>query len=155
MRYLNPKAPKFYRSRSGNVMVEFALAFSVLFSIFTGTFQFGYTFYQYNVLAAAVNDGARYASLRPYDSTSPTPSSAFLTAVRNIVVYGNPSGGVKAVTPDLKTSNVNCSATFTNGIPSAVTVSVSGYTIKSIFGGSTLTNKPKVTYAYQGIYSPY
>ena len=155
MRYTAPKVPKSRYRRSGHVMVEFALSFSVLFSIFTGTFQFGYTFYQYNVLAAAINDGARYASLRPYDSTGPTPSSAFLTAVRSAVVYGDPSGGAKTVTPGLKTSNVNCSATFTNGVPSAVTVSVSGYTIKSIFGGSTLTNKPKVTYAYQGIYSPY
>ncbi len=141
--------------RAGNVMIEFGLSFAVLFSILIGTFQFGYTFYQYDVLAAAVNNGARYASLRPYDSTTGTPSNTFLAAVRNIVVYGDPSGGTKSVVPGLKTTNVNCSAVFTNGIPSSVTVSVSGYTINSAFARSTLTNKPKVTYVYQGVYSPY
>jgi hypothetical protein len=33
-------------------------------------------------------------------------------------------------------------------------VSVSGYSIDSIFATSTLTNKPKITYAYQGIWTP-
>jgi Flp pilus assembly protein TadG len=143
------------RSRcAGNVLIEFAISFGVLFSVLAGTFQFGYTFYQYNVLATAVNDGARYASLRPYDSTTPTPSSAFATAVQNMVVYGNPSGGTRPVTPGLATSNVNVSAAFTSGIPSSVTVSVSGYTINSAFAKTTLTTKPKVTYVYQGIFSP-
>jgi hypothetical protein len=44
--------------------------------------------------------------------------------------------------------------TFANGVPSAMTVSISGYIIDSVFATTTLTKKPQVTYAYQGIWSP-
>lgn len=143
------------RCRRGNAMLEFAIGASVLTSIFAGTFQFGYTFYQYNLLKNAVSDGARYASLRTYDSATSTPSSAFQTAVKNMVVYGNPGGGSSPIAPNLATTNVNLSVTFTNGIPSAMTVSITGYTIGAVFGTTTLTNKPSVTYTYQGVYAPF
>src|SRR5690349_6615797 len=112
--------------QKGNAMMEFALGATILFATFAGTFQFGYTFYQYNLLEHAVNQGARYASMKPYDSTTATPTDAFKTAVRNVVVYGDPTGtNTSAVVRNLTTANVNVSATFTNGIPSAVTVSIS------------------------------
>ena len=141
--------------RRGNAMMEFAIGAGVLTSIFAGTFQFGYTFYQYNLLKNAVSDGARYASLRTYDSSSATPSTAFQTAVKNMVVYGDPGGGTSPIAPNLTISNVNLVPTFTNGVPTAMTVSLSGYTIGAVFGTTTLTNKPAVTYAYQGVYAPY
>jgi len=135
-------------------MLEFALGSGVLIAAFTGTFQFGYIFLQYNNLENAVARGARYASLVPYDSATTTPSSAFQTAIQNMVLYGSPTAGTSPVLTGLTTSNVNLTVTFTNGIPSAMTVSISGYTINSIFATSSLTNKPQVTYAYQGIWSP-
>jgi Flp pilus assembly protein TadG len=135
-------------------MVEFAIGAGVLLSAFTGTFQFGYTFLQYNNLENAVARGARYASLVPYDSASTTPSTAFRTAVQNMVLYGTPTAGSTPVLPNLATSNVNLTVTFTNGIPSLMTVSITGYTINSIFASQALTNKPQVAYAYQGIWSP-
>ena len=67
------------------MMIEFALSFFLIFGFFAGTFQFGYMFYAYNTLVNAVRDGARYASLKPYDSASATPSSGFQTAVQNQV----------------------------------------------------------------------
>ncbi len=142
--------------RTGNILLEFAVGSSVLMAAFIGTFQFGYTFYTYNKLATAVNDGARYAALRPYDATTGTPSAGFQAAVENMVVYGDPTGGTAPIVPGLKTSNVTVTATFVHSVPSTVTVFVSGYTIDSIgFGQNTLTNKPQVTYPYMGIYSPY
>ena len=143
------------RCRRGNAMIEFAIGAGVLTSVFAGTFQFGYTFYQYNLLKNAVSDGARYACLRTYDSSTSTPSSAFQTAVQNMVVYGDPGGGSSPVAPGLATSNVNLNVTFTNSVPTAMTVSITGYTIGAVFDTTTLNNKPSVTYAYQGIYSPY
>src|SRR5207245_9985969 len=55
-------------------------------------------FYVYNTLVIAVREGARYASIKPYDSTTTTPTSAFQNAVRNMVVYGdqNPPGDRKS-----------------------------------------------------------
>jgi Flp pilus assembly protein TadG len=142
------------RGRAGSIMLEFAVGSGVLMAAFAGTFQFGYTFYRYNMLQAAVNDGARYASLRTYDSGTSTPSSAFQTAVQNMVVYGDPGGGTSPISPGLATSNVNLTVTFTNGAPTAVTVSISSYTLDAAVAQITL-NKPTVTYPYVGIYSPY
>jgi Flp pilus assembly protein TadG len=142
------------RDRAGNVFLEFAIGSGVLVAAFAGTFQFGYTFLQYNNLESAVVRGARYASLVPYDSPNTTPSTAFKTAVQNMVVYGTPTAGASPVLPGLATTNVNLTVTFANGIPSLMTVSISGYSINSIFASSTLTTKPKVAYTYQGIWTP-
>src|SRR5579872_4314437 len=81
------------RNRDGNVMLEFAIGSGMLVAAFTGTFQFGYTFLQYNNLENAVARGARYASLYPYDSTTTTPSALFIGNVKNMVVYGSPTAG--------------------------------------------------------------
>jgi Flp pilus assembly protein TadG len=141
-------------NRQGNVILEFAVGSGVLLAAFTGTFQFGYTFLQYNNLENAVARGARYASLVPYDSATTTPSTAFSTAVKNMVLYGSPSTGTTPVLPGLTTANVNLTVIFTNGIPTAMQVSISGYTINSIFATTVLTSKPAVSYTYQGIWSP-
>ena len=79
-----------------------------MFAIFSGIFQFAYSFYVYNTLVVAVRQGARYASIKPYDSTSTTPTSGFQNAVRNMVVYGdpNPPGGARPAVPHLLASNV-------------------------------------------------
>lgn len=148
------RTAKLARDRAGNAMIEFAIGSGILVMAFVGTFQFGYTFLQYNNLENAVARGARYASLIPYDSISTIPSGAFSSAVKNMVLYGSSTVGASPALPGLTTSNVNLTVTFTNGVPSAMTVSVSGYSIDSIFATSTLTNKPKITYAYQGIWTP-
>ena len=135
-------------------MIELALGSGILVMAFAGTFQFGYTFLQYNNLENAVARGARYASLYPYDSTTTTPSALFLANVKNMVVYGSPSAGTSPVLTGLTTGNVNLTVIFTNGVPSGMTVSISGYTINAVFNNSTLTNKPQVTYAYQGVWTP-
>ena len=135
-------------------MLEFALGSGVLLAAFTGTFQFGYTFLQYNNLANAVARGARYASLVPYDSATTAPSAAFQTAVQNMVLCGSSATCVSPVLAGLTAGNVALTVTFTNGVPSAMTVAISGYTINSVFASTTLTNKPQATYAYQGIWAP-
>lgn len=146
--------PNRVRTRKGNVMLEFALGSAVLIAALSGTFEFGYTFLQYNNLINAVSRGARYASLVPYDSATSTPSEGFTTAVKNMVLYGTPAAGTSPVLPGLTPEHVNLTVTFTDGIPGAMTVSISGYTVDSVFGAITLANKPRVTYAYQGIWTP-
>jgi Flp pilus assembly protein TadG len=149
------------RSQSGNVMLEFAVGAGVMVAVFTGTFVFGYNFYRYNTLATAVASGAEYASLRPYDSSTTTPSSAFLTAVQNMVVFGDPSGtATTPVSPGLTKDNVKLTVTFSSatagkGVPVTVTVYIANYTLNAIFGKNTYDQKPSVTYAYSGVYSPF
>src|SRR5947209_18054089 len=85
-----PMTKRPYSRRRGNAMVEFAVAVPMIVLIFAGTFQFGYYFYIYNRLEGAARAGARYASLRDYNSSTSTPASDFVTAVNNMVVYGSP-----------------------------------------------------------------
>jgi len=142
------------RSRRGSAILEFAIGSGVLLAAFTGVFQFGYAMIQYNRLISAVSQGARYAAVVPYDSATLTPSAAFLAAVRNMVVYGSPAAGTTPAVGGLTTSNVGLTVTFTNGVPTAMTVFISGFTIDSLFGTSALTNKPKVTFPYEGVWAP-
>ena len=154
MSRLTEKTLRLARNRAGSIMIEFALGSGVLLAAFTGTFQFGYTFLQYNNLANAVARGARYASLVPYDSATTTPSTAFQAAVQNMVLCGSPATCASPVLSGLTTDNVILTVTFTNGVPSGMKVAINGYTINSVFATTTLTNKPQVTYAYQGIWAP-
>ena len=136
-------------------MLEFAIGAGVLIAAFTGTFQFGYSFLQYNNLKNAVVRGAQYGSLVPYDSFTPTPSTAYLNAVKNMVLYGSTTAGTSTVLTGLTASNVNVTVSFgTIYMPATVTVSISNYTINSIFASRTLTTKPIATFIYHGIWTP-
>lgn len=149
------RIPLLRKNRRGSAMLEFAIGAGILVSTFTGTFQFGYTFYQYNKLSNAVNAGARYASLRAYNSSHATPSAEFRDAVRNMVVYGNSAGTGNPVVPGLSPDHVYVTPTFTLGVPSHMTIDVRGYSIDSVVGSRACNNKPRVTYPYLGLYMPY
>lgn len=140
--------------RKGSAIVEFALGSGVLLVAFTGTFQYGYALVQYNRLENAVSQGARYASIVPYDSATTTPSSPFQAAVQNMVLYGSPKAGATPVLSGLTSANVTLTVTFANGVPESMTVAITGYTIDSLFGTFTLTGKPQVAYPYQGTWAP-
>ena len=153
---LVPSAPR----ERGNALIEFALSFFLIFAVFSGIFQFAYSFYVYNTLVVAVRQGARYASIKPYDSTSTTQTSGFRNAVRNMVVYGdpNPPGGAPPAVPGLLASNV---ALFVTGggagtltAPTQITVSITGFRIDAVFGTWNLSGKPNATFPYMGILTP-
>ncbi len=138
----------------GGAFIEFALSFALLFSIFAGVFQFGYAFYIYNTLENAVRAGARYASLRVYDSGTETPSAAYLSAVRNTVVYGSPSGGGQPVVAGLTTSHVIVTMTMERNVPVQVAVAINEYTIDALFTSFNLTGKPAAAFPYVGRFAP-
>jgi Flp pilus assembly protein TadG len=138
----------------GNALIEFALSFAFLLTVLTGVFQFGYAFYQYNYLESAVQAGARYGSLRVYDSSTSTPSAAYLTAVRNMVVYSDPTGGALPVVRGLTPAKVAVTITFERNVPRQVTVAILNYQIDAIFAAMTLNNKPKAAFPYLGRYAP-
>jgi Flp pilus assembly protein TadG len=135
-------------------MVEFALAFTLLLPVFAGTFQFGYTFFVYNKLEAAVRGGARYASMRTYDSSTSTPSSGFTTAVTNMVVYGNSDGTGTAIAPGLGASSVQVLPNMHGAIPASMTVRITGYEVDALFAKFTFNAKPSTTFSYTGTPAP-
>ena len=145
------------RSRRGSALLEFAIASIILFPCLAATFQFGYSFYVYNQLESAVSGGARYASLRTYRSLAGDADYAKIqTAVKNVVVYGNPAGTGTVQVPGLTTANVSVTyAPRTVGtIPTRVTVSVSSFAVDAVFKTYTFTGKPSVTVPYLGRYAP-
>jgi Flp pilus assembly protein TadG len=142
-------------ARRGSSLLEFALATGILVPLFTGTFQFGYTLYVYNDLQSAVRGGARYASMRSYDSANSTPSAGFLTAVRNMVVYGNPNGTGQPVAPGLSPSNVEVLPNMNGAAPESITVQITGYTVNAVFTRFTFNGKPGTTFPYTGTPAPH
>ena len=141
-------------NQRGSVLIEFALAFLVIFAVFAGAFEFGYAFYAYNTLQNAVREGARYASLKPYDSASSTPSDSFLSAVQNMVVYSDPAGGQTPILRGLSPSNVALNVQTSGNAPMQVTVSITGYSLDAVFGTVALQGKPSVSFPYLGIPTP-
>jgi len=148
--------------RAGNVGIEFAIGSVILVTAFTSAFQYGYIFYQYNALENAVSNGAFYGALRNYTEQCSVASSTFTDAVKNMVVYGDPtvSSGTPAVR-GLTTSVVTVTISPTQATcptdtwtPSTINVKISSFTIDGVFGKFTVSNKPSSTYAYQGIFSP-
>jgi len=150
------------RSRErGDALIEFALSFFLIFAVFAGIFQFAYSFYVYNTLVTAVREGARYASIKPYDSTTTTPSNSFLTAVQNMVVYrdANPAQGATPVVAGLQLSNVALVVTGgpTGGTltaPTQMTVSITGFAVDAVFSTWNISGKPNCTFPYTGILTP-
>lgn len=137
------------RAQGGNAMIEFGLAFPVLFSLLIGTFQFGYEFHLYDQLQSAVRDGARYASTEDFDSAS--AGATFKSKVANMVVYGSPSGGTTPLVTGLRTTAISVSwQADAAGIPQTVTVKVTSYTFTVLGVTFVLTNKPQAIFIYQG-----
>ena len=140
--------------RRGSAIIEFALSFALMFPLFTGVFQFGYVFYVYNRLENAVRAGARYASLRTYDSATDTPSDAYLAAVRSLVLYGDPGGGAQPIVPGLATGNVSVTMTMDRNVPRQVSVAIASFQIDAVFTKIQLTGKPRAAFTYVGRFAP-
>lgn len=128
-------------TRRGAALLELAFSFMIVFGLFAGTFQWGYTFYVYDQLVTQVREGARYASTRTYDVSA----DAFTNSVRNVVVYGepNPAPDSRPKVTGLEPSNVAVIAG-----PDSVTVSINGFTVDSIFGKITLEGRPNATFPH-------
>jgi Flp pilus assembly protein TadG len=144
-------------SRKGSVMVEFTLSMMFLIPLFLGLWEFGFAFYRYSSLENAVRAGARYASLRRYDSATITPSAGFLSAVQKVTVYGSPTadaGTAAPIVPGLTTDNVRMSVAFVSGYPRSVTVYIDNYQLPTYIGTVTLRSKPYVWFPYMGTFGP-
>jgi len=148
-----------FGGRAGHAFIEFALGSGILVTVFVSTFQYGYFFYQYNLLVNVVNNAAHFAAMQVYDSNTTTPSNAWKSAVQNMVLYGDPTGGSTTLqVKNLTTGNIlitvgsaGSGSTFT---PTSVTIAITGYTIDGVTGKYVLTGKPAVTYPFQGLYCP-
>src|SRR6266446_6420076 len=119
-------------SRRGNAMIEFALASFVLIPLFVGTFQFGYTFYVYNLLCTQMRAGARYASLKTFKCLNSSEITDFKTSVKNMVMYGNPDGTGTLIEPGLTAAQIDVEVKSSAGADASATVVPSYVTVTTI-----------------------
>lgn len=137
--------------RRGHAVLEFAVGFSVLWAIFAGVYQYGYSFYVYNRLMSAVSNAAELGSKISYDTGN---ASSFTTTLQNMVLYADetaPSQNASPIVSGLTSANVNVSVTTdAAGMPRDVTITIVNYTINGFFGSITLNGKPRATTLYFG-----
>jgi Flp pilus assembly protein TadG len=83
-----------YRRERGIATIEFVIVTPVLLLLLFGVTEIGRALVRYNALTKAVQDGARYASAYALLGSTGvvTIDAQLLTAVRNVVVYGNTAG---------------------------------------------------------------
>lgn len=153
------------RGERGNTIVEFALGWTVLWLLFSGVFQFGYTFYIYNIMQTSVTNAAEIASRMPYDNSN---ISNYVTQVSEAAAYGDISGTTPVV-PGLSWSacqqsgnvwtcgNIKVTMGYITGsdgttqVPTDVTVAITAYSVNAVFRTFTFTGKPRATTAYLGL----
>ena len=137
------------RRSGGSSLVEFAFGWTILWALLAGVFQFGYSSYQYNVLMTAVANAAQLGSQLNYDTGD--PKGSIIAPVTNMVLYGDTRAGSSPVLPGLTASNVDVKVTTDEqGMPRAVTVTISNYTLSGFFKTFSLINKPRATAAFLG-----
>jgi len=145
------------RRTRGHAMLELALSAGVMVTCLAGTFQFGYTFYIYNQMVTAVGNGARYAAQRTYRSATQRDVERGNQAIRNMVVYGDPQpvAGSAPVVAGLKPEHVDVHWILdTHGKPTAVDVSLRGYTVDPVFRSFKFDGRPSVEFPHVGPYAP-
>lgn len=110
------------KNERGAALTEFAIVATIFLTVMFGVLEFGRLYWTHNALKDAARRGARYATVRKNDA-------AGITAVKNMVVYGDPSGGTQPVVAGLTTGNVTVEYQNYNGIllSSRATVSITNY----------------------------
>jgi Flp pilus assembly protein TadG len=116
------------RNERGAALMEFAIVAAIFLTALFGVIEFGRLLWTHNALRDAARRGARYAAVRKNDAASQT-------AVRKMVVYGDPNANpatAKPVVNGLTTANVVLEYQNYNGIQlsSRATVSITGTTFK-------------------------
>ena len=118
---------RFTRDEQGLQLVEAAIVIPIFLLLFAATAEFGRYFYEYTTLAKGTRAGARYL-------VTAQLSAAEKTNVKNIVVFGNPSGTGDPILPGLDIGDVEITQAGGPAItPHTVTVKIVGYEYEPIF----------------------
>ncbi|MBI3471159.1 MAG: pilus assembly protein [Candidatus Solibacter usitatus] len=144
-------------NRRGSALIELSLSATLLVTLLAGAVQYGYTFYVYSQLHAAVRNGARYAGQRPFTAASPACVARMQEAIRKRVVYGAPDAPEDAVAVVRGLRPEHIAVEFqadSKGVPAEVTVAVQGFPVDSVFTTYTFQGKPATTMPYLGRYAP-
>lgn len=116
----------------GSTLVEFSIGVTVFLTAMFGVMEFGRALWVHNALTDAARRGARYATMH-------SPND--VDGVKNVVVYGDPTGSGQPMLNNLTTANVN--VTYNNfGLnDGTVSVSITNYQFQFVLPiiGTTIT----------------
>ena len=108
----------FGRSERGTSLVEFAISGSVFFLALFAILDFGRLLWAHNALADAARQGARHAVSNSVNSTA---------EIKNVVVFGDKTGGTRPLVNGLTTSNVEVAYDNVGLGRGTVTIRITGY----------------------------
>jgi Flp pilus assembly protein TadG len=153
----------------GVAAVEFAFVLVPLLAVGFGVTEFGRAMYEYNTVAKATRDAARYLSTHAAGATAIDSANNILTHTNAtcIAVYGNKSCTGAKLLPQLNTSSVQiCDALTTTaasctgksfqnvatgtGVVNLVSVTIAGYTFQSYVNGAiagVTLGTPNITFS--------
>ena len=123
---------RFDSNERGATLVEFSIAVTVFLIAMFGVIEFGRALWAHNALTDASRRGARYATLH-------TPTD--ITAIQNVVVYGDPAGGTQPIVPNLTTDNVTINYSDIGVNKGTVSVGIDKYQFQFVIPliGSSIT----------------
>ena len=122
----------FQSNERGATLVEYSIAVTVFLIAMFAVIEFGRAIWVHNALSDAARRGARYAALN---------SANNIDEVKNVVVFGDPSGGSQPTVPNLSTTNVQVNYSNFGLNKGTVSVSVTNYQFQFVIPivGTTIT----------------
>ena len=110
----------FNKDEKGSTLVEYAIGASVFLMAVFAVLEFGRALWVHNALSDAARQGARYAVLHLSNGED--------NNIKNLVVYGQTTGGTKPIVPGLTTSMVQISRSGDFSVNAGTaTVKITGY----------------------------
>jgi Flp pilus assembly protein TadG len=97
------------RDDQGTALIESAIVLPVFLLLVGGIFEFGYFFYQQQLMTIGVRDAARYLALTTNPNSAANQSDAI-----NLAVYGLINGSITPRVSGWSTSDVRVSVTAAN-----------------------------------------
>ena len=144
---------RFWRSNRGTALIESAIVLPVFLMLIGGVYEFGYFFYQQQLMTTGVRDAARYLALSANPNNATTQQEAM-----KLAVYGEMATGTVARVPGWSTADVaiavaaldNSSGFYCSGCTVAViTVSTSLRDSSLGFLGLLGLNAPIISVSHQ------
>jgi hypothetical protein len=112
------------KNNRGVSTIEMSLVLILLLLMVFGITEVGRAFYQYNTLAKAIRDGARYI-IKQSDLSGQSGNA------KNLVVYGNTAGSGSPLLKNLTPGNVEI--VYMGIVPANITVRINGFQFDSMF----------------------
>jgi Flp pilus assembly protein TadG len=137
---------RLWRSERGTALIESAIVLPVFLMLIGGVYEFGYFFYQQQLMTTGVRDAARYLAL----SANPNNASKQQEAMK-LAVYGDIDSGTSARLSGWSTGDVTIAVT---ALDNSSGLYCSGCTIAIITVSTSLADSSLGFFGLLGLKAP-